>query len=224
MAVEDHATDMSKRGLTGSDLKWIAILTMAVDHIGAVLYPEMLWMRYIGRIAFPVFCFLLVEGFHHTRNLRKYMIRLLLFALISEIPYDLAFYHTVWYPAKQNVFFTLAIGLGMLWFWNHEKEPVMKAGLLIVAMWFAEMLHTDYHGYGVLLIAMFQIVREKKKIWLVLCGLWNFLWKSMIQYAGILAIPLIALYNGEKGNGLKYFFYVFYPLHLIILYLIKCFV
>lgn len=215
---------MLKKGFTGSDLKWIAIITMLIDHIGAVLFPDMHWMRYVGRIAFPVFCFLLVEGFYHTANVKRYLFRLLLFALISEIPYNLAFYHTVWYPEKQNVFFTLAIGLSLLWFWNREREPIFKAGLLVIAMWLAEMLRTDYHGYGVLLIVMFQIVRERNKIWMILCGGWNFLWKSTIQYAGILAIPLIALYNGERGNSMKYFFYVFYPLHLIILYLIKCYI
>ena len=203
-------------------LKVIAVITMLIDHIGAVLVPGMLWMRYVGRIAFPVFCCLLVEGFYHTRNVKRYLFRLLLFALISEIPYDLAFYHTVWYPAKQNVFFTLAIGLGFLWFWDREREPVFKAGLLVIAIWLAEILHTDYHGYGVLLIIMFQIIRQRNKIWMIVCGLWNFLWKSTIQYAGLLSIPIIALYNGERGNRMKYFFYVFYPVHLIMLYLIKC--
>ena len=91
-----------------------------------------------------------------------------------------------------------------------------------MAMWIAEMLRTDYHGYGILLIALFEIVRERKKIWLVLCGAWNLLWSSTIQYAGILAMPLIALYNGEKGKSNKYLFYAFYPVHLILLYVIKC--
>ena len=212
---------MLKNGLTGSDLKWIAIITMAIDHLGAVLFPELIWMRYIGRISFPIFCFMLVEGFHHTSNLKKYFLRLSVFALISEIPYDLAFYQTVWYPERQNVFFTLMIGLGLLWIWCREKEPVFKVGILIVAMWIAEILHTDYHGYGVLLIALFQFVREKNKIWLAVCGAWNLLWNNAIQYAGMLAIPLIALYNGKRGNGTKYLFYVFYPLHLMILYFIK---
>lgn len=211
-----------KYGLSGAALKRIAIVTMLIDHVGAVLFPEMIWMRYIGRISFPIFCFTLVEGFYHTSNERKYLIRLLVFALFSEIPYDLAFHQTIWYPDQQNVFFTLAIGLAFLMVWKWEREPLFKVGILIVAMWIAEMLRTDYHGYGVLLIALFEIVRERKKIWLVLCGAWNLLWSSTIQYAGILAMPLIALYNGEKGKSNKYLFYAFYPVHLILLYVIKC--
>ena len=98
-------------GINSFQLKWIAVITMIIDHTGAVLFPDDMVFRYIGRIAFPIFCFLLVEGFFHTRDVRKYMLRLGLFALISEIPYDLAFRDTVLEFEHQNVFFALLLGV-----------------------------------------------------------------------------------------------------------------
>lgn len=101
-------------GLNSFQLKCIAVITMIIDHTGAVLFPDNMTLRYIGRIAFPIFCFLLVEGFFHTRDVRKYMLRLGMFAVISEIPYDLAFRDTVIEFEHQNVFFTLFIGVVMM--------------------------------------------------------------------------------------------------------------
>ena len=117
--------DMQTRGLSGSTLKLLAIITMFIDHVGAavlarmiimgnnteLLYKVYLTMRTIGRIAFPIFCFLLIEGFEHTRDRKKYALRLLAFAAISEIPFDLAFNSKVLEFGYQNVFFTLFIGL-----------------------------------------------------------------------------------------------------------------
>lgn len=209
-----------RSGLTTFQLKILAIVSMAVDHIGAVLYPELIWMRYAGRLAFPIFCFLLVEGYCHTRDVRKYMGRLGLFALVSEIPFDLAFQHPMWTLEKQNVFFTLFIGMGMLWLLDNEKEIIIRIGIVILAMWAAEFLHTDYGFRGILLIAVFQMTRDKKAAQYIGGAAWNFLWMSRIQHAGALAMIPIALYNGQKGRSMKYFFYLFYPVHLLILYLL----
>lgn len=177
-------------------------------------------MRYVGRLAFPIFCFLLVEGYYHTGNVKKYIGRLGIFALISEIPFDLAFGHFLWTLEKQNVFFTLSIGLGMVWLLDREKEWLTRIWLIILAMWAAELLHTDYGYRGILLIAVFQITRERKAAQYLCGAAWNFLWSSRIQYAGALAMLPIALYNGQKGRSMKYFFYLFYPIHLLVLYLI----
>lgn len=213
------ATD-KRWGLTTFQLKIIAIVSMLIDHTGAILYPGEHVFRYVGRLAFPIFCFLLVEGFVHTRNVWKYMGRLGIFAVISEIPYDLAFHESFWAPEKQNVFFTLFIGLGMLWILKNERENVIRIGVIILAMWAADFLGTDYGFRGILLIAVFWMAREHKLIGSILAAGWNFLWQNHLQYAGALAVVPIAAYNGQKGRSMKYFFYLFYPVHLLILHLI----
>ena len=105
--------------LDSFQLKWIAIITMLIDHVGAIFFPGNLVFRYVGRIAFPIFCFQLVEGFFHTRNIEKYMLRLGIFAIISEIPYDLAFRGNILDFEHQNVFFTLFLGILMLYLNRH---------------------------------------------------------------------------------------------------------
>lgn len=207
-------------GLTAFQLKVFAIITMLIDHIGAVLYPEVMAFRYVGRLSFPIFCFLLTEGFIHTRDIRKYMLRLMCFAVISEIPFDLAFHRTWMTLEKQNVFFTLLIGMGMIWLLDKEKETVNQIGVIILAMWLAEFLHTDYGFRGIFLIAVFWMLREKKELMYAAGAGWNFLWRTKIQYAGTVAMIPIALYNGQKGRNMKYFFYLFYPVHLLVLYMI----
>ena len=104
-----------KAGITSYQLKWIAIVTMVIDHMGAILYPTEMVFRYIGRISFPIFCFLLVEGFCHTHDIFGYMARLGAFALMSEIPYDLAFNGEVLEFTHQNVFFTLLLGVILMY-------------------------------------------------------------------------------------------------------------
>ncbi len=207
-----------KAGLTTFQLKVLAIISMLADHVGAVLYPEAVWLRYAGRLAFPIFCFLLVEGYYHTGNVAKYMARLGIFALISEIPFDLAFHQTLWFPAKQNVFVTLFIGLGMLWGLERERECIIRVGIVLLSMWAAEFLCCDYGFMGVLLIAVFGITRGKNTARYLAGAVWNVFWPSRIQTAGALAMLPIALYNGQKGRSMKYFFYLFYPVHLFILY------
>ena len=139
-------------GLNSFQLKCIAVITMIIDHTGAVLFPGDLIFRYIGRISFPIFCFLLVEGFSHTRDVRKYMFRLGLFALISEIPYDLAFRNTVFEYEHQNVFFTLFLGVVMMYALEKSREWPVKAVEVLLAMWFANLLGTDYRFKGIILI------------------------------------------------------------------------
>lgn len=212
-----------KGGFSTFELKVLAIVSMAADHVGAVLCPEMLFLRYAGRLAFPIFCFLLVEGYHHTRDIRKYMARLGVFALISEIPFDLAFHKSVWTLEKQNVYFTLFIGLGMLWLVDKEREIITRIGIVILAMWMAELLHTDYGFRGILLIAVFQMARDKKAVQYIGGAAWNLLWGNKIQSAGALAMIPVALYNGRKGRSMKYFFYLFYPVHLLVLYFLSYF-
>ena len=122
----------SKWGLSASVLKWIAVVTMLIDHFAAAVYWQLdgkeyeiyRILRYIGRIAFPIYCFLLVEGFFYTHNVKKYIGRCLVFALLSEIPFNMAIFGKVWYPQGQNVYFTLTLGLCAL----VVLDKIRKAG------------------------------------------------------------------------------------------------
>lgn len=207
--------------LNSFQLKCIAIITMLIDHIGAVLLPEYIILRYIGRISFPIFCFLLTEGFFHTKNVRKYILRLGFFALLSEIPYDLAFMNSVMDFRRQNVFFTLFIGMVMMYAVTRTNNLTEKTLYLVLAMWAAQMVRGDYGYKGILLIATYFFFREYKVLKLLLGSVWNLMWNGSIQAYGALAsIPLL-LYSGEKGRSMKFLFYIFYPIHLLILYIIS---
>lgn len=208
-------------GINSFQLKCVAIVTMLIDHVGAIFFPEYLIFRYIGRIAFPIFCFLLVEGFFHTRDIRKYMFRLGVFALISEIPYDLAFRGVALEFEKQNVFFTLFIGVALMYALEQCSEWPVKIVEVLLAMWFAVLLCTDYSFKGILLISIYYFFRKYKWLKLGLGAVWCLLWGEIQRYS-ILASFLLAAYNGEKGYSFKYFFYVFYPLHLFVLFVISC--
>lgn len=181
-------------------------------------------LRFIGRLGFPIFCFLLIEGFLHTRNVWKYALRLFLFALISEIPFNLAFAGRVSYPEYQNVFFTLLIGLLVMISYSYiEKKTqwykVVRVALYLVSflagMAAAQLLMTDYAAIGVFCIMMLYIFRKNKAAQIA-AGCISFLWETTAP----LAFLPIAFYNGKRGIRLKYAFYIFYPLHLFILYLI----
>lgn len=202
-------------------LKWIAIISMAIDHTGAVLFPENAALRCIGRIAFPVFCFLLVEGFIHTRDVRRYMGRLALFAFLSEIPFDLAFYGVPFQFRHQNVFFTLLGGVALMYFLEKYRAWYIRGAFILFFVWIAGAILSDYGGSGILLILIYYMFREHRKTKLILGAGWNFLFFQGIQWFGAGASLPIACYNGKKGSGMKYFFYVFYPAHLLLLYAIK---
>ena len=204
--------------LDSFQLKCIAIVSMALDHTGTVLYPSQIWLRCLGRIAFPIFCFLIVEGFFHTHDVRRYMGRLGVFALISEIPYDLAFRGVPLEYAHQNVFFTLLIGIGMVVLLERNREWPVKAVILLLAMWLAVLIRSDYNFRGVLLIFVFYIFHESRWLAVTAGGFWNFLYQGVIQKYGVLSVLPLALYNGERGRKMKYFFYIFYPAHLLLLY------
>ena len=219
------------RGFTSFQLKWIAVITMVIDHTGAILYPEELVFRCIGRIAFPIFCFLLVEGYFHTHNRIQYMIRLGIFAVLSEIPYDLAFKDQVLEYTHQNVFFTLFFGVLMMCVLSMAGDWPEKMIEILLIMWAVEFLKADYGFRGILLILIYYLSRKRKQDidqkyyaghmpGMIGGALWNFLWHQKLQRYGALAVIPIALYNGERGKKMKYFFYLFYPLHLFVLFLI----
>ena len=200
----------SKVSLNGADLKWIATVSMLLDHIGyALIYKggyinKMLtcyiicWL--IGRIAFPIYLFLLVEGYKHTKNIKSYLLRLVVFAFVSEIPADLAFFGKIYTLEYQNIYFTLSIILIMFvgidkireLFKNKIISMILSGCIIIAACIISEILNFDYGYVGPLL------------------GMIMFLCHDKIKF-----------YNGKRGKQNKYFFYLFYPVHLFILYLIR---
>lgn len=236
------------KGLSGSTLKIIAIVTMLIDHVGATIvenimyslagnqqavmtaYYVMLSMRIIGRLAFPIFCFLLVEGFFHTKDVKKYTLRLFIFALISEFAFDFAFEQSFLEFSHQNVFFTLLIGVLMMWtieyFKNRFKDNktafmALSAAVAVAASLLADLIKCDYGSLGIIVILMMYIFRNNKILkTLTVCLIFALISNFSIQsLAGLAFIPIL-FYNGKKGLSLKYFFYAFYPVHLLILGLI----
>lgn len=258
------------RRLSGSALKWVATVTMFLDHLGATLvwslyeqehmaylqasgcdllggqgqmsgwYSVYLLLRTVGRIAFPIFCFLLVEGFCHTRSRRRYALRLGGFALLSEIPFDLAFNA----PANgffeldsQNVFFTLLLGFLAMWAceslperWTGWCNRLAQLGIVLLLAAAAELLGTDYGLFGVCLIAAIYWGKRWPGLgtpWqqallgtiAVLC--YCYLKNNWIEIWAVLGLLLTLLYHGGRGRQGKYFFYSFYPAHLLLLALLN---
>lgn len=227
---------------SGSALKWFAVLIMLVDHIGACLLEVFVlnyygvsplagridnlyfWLsldsvlRGIGRAAFPIFCFLLVEGAVHTRSPRKYLLRLTSFALISEIPFDLALHNQPFYWGTQNVFFTLLAGLLVIQAFQRSPGQEWRGMLALAVLGAAaELCGTDYGAIGVAVIAVMYLLRER--FWAAsVLSLILLVLLARIEIFSIPAFLILALYNGKRGRQPKYFFYVFYPVHLLILW------
>jgi hypothetical protein len=207
-------------------LKWIAVITMTVDHVGAILYPELEVLRVIGRLSFPLFAYLLMLGMETTRNIRNYFIRLFIFAFISQVPFFLALDNGPF--DSFNIFFTLSAGLLFIYFF--KKGSVFVVAPLLATI----LLPFDYGIYGIAIIGGMYILKDNTKFGVVSLVLINslFLVPWNIQFLSIAAIPLIVLHkNGSLTNETtenyiipvwrKYFFYIYYPLHLTLIYIIK---
>ena len=210
------ATGLNEMDTTNTELvmEWV--------NANADVYGAYTLCRMIGRIAFPIFCFLLVEGFRHTSDAKKYAIRLFAFALISEIPFDLAFSSKVLEFNYQNVFFTLAIGFVTLMaykkveereFQNQFTKILMQILVGIVGAFAAQLLHTDYGMIGVLVIVMFYVLRDNR-FYQIAAGIVLFIENMTAWFA---FLPILA-YNGKRGLNVKWVFYAFYPVHLMVLY------
>lgn len=213
------------------------LAALPADYLN--LYTTYTVMRLVGRIAFPIFAFLLYEGFVHTKNIKKYLLRIGILALLSEIPYNLVVSAvntgsaSVFYPQLQNTVFTLFLGLltlcGMKHFESMDISPKatirqMLGQLLVVcaAAVLAILCRTDYSYLGILLIAVFYFFRNSKKLQIIL-GCILFLGNNV---ASLLAFIPIGMYNGMllRSKKFQYFFYIFYPAHLLVLYVLSLFV
>ena len=205
-------------------LKIIGIITMFIDHYHYIIGGPLI-LNIIGRIAFPIFAFSLVEGFFHTRDFKKYIGRILICAIILQAP---AIIFKLNYPV--NIFFTLFFGLIIMKIYHSEKihlllKIVLTGGLTYIA----KKCNFDYEIYGILTIAIFNIFRGKKILIFFSFLILNiitalkpemFNLKEIQIYSMFSLIPIFA-YNGEKGKNMKYFFYLFYPVHFLILEGIK---
>ena len=205
--------------MTGFQLKLLAMLAMTADHIGAVFFPEIPLLRWIGRLAMPVLSFFIGEGLRHTRSPRRYLLRLTGFALLSELPFDLAFYGGIEW-GHQNVYFTLALGLLALWaIQSRDMEGWLLA---LTAALAAELLGCDYGMYGVLLILLLDRFHRARSEQLAAAALLNLAFFGLqTQTLSLIALPLLWLYNGKRGRDDRRLFYLYYPAHLCVLGILR---
>ena len=249
-------------GISGYWLKMIAVITMLIDHTAASILEEMMqqmpsWgpitlsnlhqrymldlvLRGIGRMAFPIYCFLLVEGFTYTRSRAKYARRLFVFALISELPFDMALNKSIINMSYNNVFFTLWLGLLTIWASDaillymekhlKEKLPSTAYGILRVLAMFVILLagcflaeavfRSDYGASGICAIYILYMCRHQRMGGFALAVFELGMLAGTIEFAAFLMLIPMHFYNGTRGKQHKYFFYAFYPVHLLILAII----
>ena len=223
-----HVSELD-HGISGAGLKRIAMICMLLDHTGAILIGPLIqqkgllhgwtilyWMlRAVGRISFPVYCFLLAEGFSNTRNVQKYLLRLLSWGLISEVPFDLAFSGQA------------CAALAMLRNPSFESEKgcwpfplVMKVPCIAILVGAAEIAHCDYGAKGVILIISMFHFREKVRLRNTVSGILLLL-TSPLEVTAFASFPLLQRYNSTRGNQSKFGMYLFYPAHLMLLCLAR---
>lgn len=227
----------------------LGMIFMLCDHSWHALFSTQRWLTGIGRIAFPIFAFMLVEGFFYTKNRKKYMLRMLVFALVSEVPFDLLLEGTWMYPFHQNVMWTFLLSMIMLCGIEKVKEKnkrwltiVASAGIVLAGFLLGMITFVDYYGFGVLMVFTFYFFRERK--WWCALGQLICLYFINVEMLGgmyypvnlfgmeleiveqglaLLALVPIWLYRGKQGYHAKwfqYFCYAFYPGHLLMLYVI----
>lgn len=222
------------RPLSGSVLKLLALFAMLVDHSafrfspllvqklfvfrGLVFTPYIL-LRGFGRIAFPLFCFLLAEGYRHTRSRERYALSLLLFALLSELPYNLFHVGGFSYP-HQNVFFTLFLGFLGIWALDRYRKEPWKASLLVLLLFGASVLAKADYGWSGFLFILLTWLFSEQPLMQCFAGIILLPWRAGVALA---YVPM-SFYSGERGfirgKAVKYACYVFYPAHLLVLWLL----
>ena len=244
----------SKRfDISTATLHILAMALMLMDHLWATLLPAQEWLTCVGRLAFPIFAFMAVEGYFHTHDFKKYALRMLLFAVISEIPFDFMYGGTWFYPVHQNVIWTLLLGLlGINIMETARKKRKKWAFILIsvivviVGAALGTLCMLDYYGTGVLTIFIFYFFHGRK--WWCLLGQLIALYLFNVELLGGLVYPIqlfgmefelcqqglallslipIWLYRGRQGYHSKpfqYLCYAFYPVHMAIIVLVLNFV
>ena len=235
--------------LTSAGLHILAMAFMLLDHLWFTLVPGNDWMTCLGRLAFPIFAFMLAEGFFRTRSRKKYALRLLTGALISEVPFNLMCSGRLLYPIHQNVLWTFLLSFGLMaWLERGKTAPAWQQALRFGAAFLTGLLvgtltMVDYYGYGIAMVLLFWLFRGDSwyhragqlagLVWiniLLMGGLvYEFtflgrLWSIPQQGFAVLALIPIWCYRGRKGYSgrwFQYLCYAFYPAHMLILYLVK---
>lgn len=239
-----------KWDVSSSGLHILAMGLMLCDHLWATLLPSAEWLTCAGRVAFPIFAFLTAEGYAHTSDLRRYMRRLLFWAVLSEIPFNLMCGGSIVYPYHQNVLWTFLISLGLIALMERCRErfrpmaaAFLQAGLVLLGFVLGYAAMTDYFGVGVLTVLAFYFFRGrswKKRLLQLVClyilhvhllggyyyavSLFGFELEVVQQGFALLALLPIWLYQGRRGvhnKGFRYFCYAFYPAHMLLLFLIQ---
>lgn len=210
---------------------------MGVDHAGLALFPALPAFRWIGRAAFPLYCFLLAQGYAHTRDVRAYGRRLLLTAILSEIPFDLLIFGTPASAAEQNALFALLLSLLALVVADALRvRPVEMSACLLAMIAFAMLARVSYGWLGPTLCLCFHLLQGRPRRMLSCAGALLLLYTLSLLVSGVsrgwalaslfslLSLPLIALYSGRRGPrspGLTFLFYAFYPAHLLLLWALR---
>ena len=216
--------------LDGTMLKIIAMVSMVFDHAGDLFFPGVMWLRMIGRLAMPLFSFCIAEGYAHTRDKNRYLLRMGIFALISEVPFDLAFEGKVGF-GHQNIMLTFFLSILALKIVDliRGEEPrnigktVLGTLAVLVMAGLALLLRVDYTIFAVIAVFLFYVLRNRHPLVRSGAGVgFLALTRTMGYYCttGFSLIPLL-LYNGKRGRGLKWLFYAFYPGHLLVLFVLK---
>ncbi len=238
----------SLRCLNSLSLKLLAMALMLCDHLWATVVPGANWLTAVGRLAFPIFAFQAAEGFFLTRDRKRYLGRMFVFALISEIPFDLLYYSSVVFPFHQNVMFTFCLAILLMMAMERAKEKGTVAFILVsllclvVGLVMGQITMVDYYGSGVVTVLVFYLCRGRAWGWLgQLAGL---IWLNCYLLGGmlipvtllghtveipeqglaVLALIPIWLYNGKQGphsRAIQYACYAFYPLHMLVLALMR---
>ena len=218
-----------KCGLSATALKYLACLFMLIDHIGLLLFPQIVVLRDIGRLSFPLFAFMLANGYRHTSNYWRYLLRLVVFAAGFQW-----FFALIVSPNYLNIFATMAVGLIAIRLGDEARKRLdgsygqvacLASGVLFCVI--GELIKVDYYWYGIALIYTAWLFFDKlpalAMVWFLvtLAFAWPINLLRMSQIFALLALVPISWYNGQRGRGNRWFFYIFYCAHLIILYLIK---
>ena len=219
--------------MSSFSLRLLALALMCVDHAGLALFPAIPVFRWIGRLAFPLYCFLLAQGYAHTRDLRAYARRLLLFALLSEIPFDLLIFGRLASNAEQNALFSLLLALLAIYAVDTLRDRPILAGVSALALCMLAMLTRVSYGWlGIALCLCFYLLREHRGRMLLGAAALLVLYTSSLLLSGVsalwalaslfalLALPVIFCYNGKRGArsaSLTLLFYASYPAHLLLL-------
>lgn len=240
----------SRFNISSAGLHTLAMVLMLCDHLWAMLFPAAEWLTCIGRMAFPIFAFMIAEGYLHTHNLRRYILRMLIGALLAEIPFDLMYGGSIFYPYHQNVLWTFLLSLLLITLIDKCRsrfQPVLAAllsAILIISgyvLGYAVMV--DYYGVGILTVLTFYFFRKRN--WLnrlcqFLClyilnvkllggyyyalPAFGFEIELVQQGFALLALIPIWLYQGRQGihsKAFQYFCYVFYPAHMLLLFIAR---